>query len=123
MLHFFNVCWRVEVICVEEDPIQLFSEFLSNSGLARTGYSHEDDCSRMVICHKYWSLASIAGSGESNILLNLCHAGPAYEHQKHSVQLFEFNVPTINVPEAGTSIDRIERLLGYHEQVKQFSTR
>jgi hypothetical protein len=52
MLHFFNVCRRMEVIRVEEGPIQLFSDILSNSGLARTGYSHEDDCPRMVIWHK-----------------------------------------------------------------------
>src|SRR5271165_3426947 len=52
MLHFFNICCRMEVIRVEEGPIQLFSDILSNSGLARTGYSHEDDCPRMVIWHK-----------------------------------------------------------------------
>src|SRR5271165_6594889 len=52
MLHFFNVCCRMEVIRVEEGPIQLFSDILSNRGLARTGYSHEDDCPRMVIWHK-----------------------------------------------------------------------
>jgi hypothetical protein len=59
---------------------------------------------------------------KSNIPLDLCHAGPAYEHQKHSVQLFEFDMPTIDVPEAGIGIDRIEGLLGYYEQVKQLST-
>ena len=59
----------MEIIRVEEDPIQLFSDVLSNSGLARTGYSHKDDCARMVICHKILAVSRIFQLHQKILLL------------------------------------------------------
>jgi hypothetical protein len=112
MLHFFNVCRWMEVVRVEEDPMQAFRKLLSHSRLPRTGYAHEDDCARMVTWHK-----------ELNILFNLCHTGPAYKHQKHSVQQLKFDVPTVNLLEASADIHRIKSVPGDDKHVEQLSAR
>jgi hypothetical protein len=51
MLHLFDVGRWMEIIRIEKNPIQLLSDLHSDGRLSGTGYTHENDCLRMVRFH------------------------------------------------------------------------
>ena len=51
MLHLFDICRWMEIIRIKKDPVEFFSDLLSDSRLPGTGYTHENYCLRMVGWH------------------------------------------------------------------------
>jgi hypothetical protein len=51
MLHLFDVGRWMEIIRIEKDPIECLSDLHSDRRLSGTGYTHENDCLRMVRFH------------------------------------------------------------------------
>src|SRR5580704_7650243 len=51
MLHLFDVGRWMEIIRIEKDPIEFSSDLHSDRRLSGTGYTHENDCLRMVRFH------------------------------------------------------------------------
>ena len=51
MLHLFDVGRWMEIIRIEKDPIEFLSDLHSDRRLSGTGYTHENDCLRMVRFH------------------------------------------------------------------------
>src|ERR1700693_1317250 len=68
MLHLFDVGRWMEIIRIEKDPIELSSDLHSDRRLSGTGYTHENDCLRMVRFHTGMNrLLSGGGSQEDRI--------------------------------------------------------
>ena len=68
MLHLFDVGRWMEIIRIEKDPIEFSSDLHSDRRLSGTGYTHENDCLRMVRFHTGMNrLLSGGGSQEDRI--------------------------------------------------------